>query len=156
MLLLLRLLLALLLYAFLGGVFWILWRDLRRAAEDRSDARPGMIPQPKGQLLVICAPDGPSWEEAMGRDEHPVFPLQAVNSLGRSAINTIHIPDTYASAQHALLVWREGLWWLEDQGSRNGTLLNEARISGPTVVSAGDVIGIGQARLQLLVDQNHP
>lgn len=152
LLLFLRLSLALLLYAFLGGVFWILWRDLRRAAEDRSVALPAMVARPQGQLLVIRPPDDPSWAETMADVEQPAFPLQVINSLGRSPVNTIHIPDTYASAQHALLTWREGQWWLEDQGSRNGTLLNDACITGPTVVSAGDVIGIGQARLKLVLD----
>ncbi len=153
LLLLLRLFLALLLYAFLAGIFWILWRDLKRAkTEDRSAAHPAMIPRPKGQLLVIRPPDNPSWAETMADVEQPAFPLQVVNSLGRSPINTIHIPDTYASAQHALLTWREGQWWLEDQDSRNGTLLNDTCITGPTVVSTGDVIGIGQARLKLILD----
>jgi pSer/pThr/pTyr-binding forkhead associated (FHA) protein len=48
-----------------------------------------------------------------------------------------------------LLTLREGQWWLEDQGSRNGTLLNGTRIAGPTVVSAGDVIGVGRTQLKL-------
>ncbi|MEA3341299.1 MAG: FHA domain-containing protein, partial [Chloroflexota bacterium] len=55
----------------------------------------------------------------------------------------------YASTQHTLLTWREGQWWLEDQGSRNGTRLNSARISSPTVVSTGDVIGVGHTELKL-------
>ena len=78
-----------------------------------------------------------------------VFPLQPVTSIGRSPVNTIIVPDTYASGQHALLIWREGQWWLEDQDSRNGTLLNDVRISSPTVVSAGDIIGVGRTKLKL-------
>ncbi|MDY7018754.1 MAG: FHA domain-containing protein, partial [Chloroflexota bacterium] len=31
-----------------------------------------------------------------------------------------------------MLTWREGQWWLEDQGSRNGTMLNDIYIKGPT------------------------
>jgi pSer/pThr/pTyr-binding forkhead associated (FHA) protein len=38
---------------------------------------------------------------------------------------------------------------LEDQASRNGTLLNGTRLTGPTVVSAGDVIGVGLTQLKL-------
>jgi pSer/pThr/pTyr-binding forkhead associated (FHA) protein len=48
-----------------------------------------------------------------------------------------------------LLSWKEEQWWLEDQGSRNGTLLNGTRIVDPTVVSTGDVIGIGRTELKL-------
>ena len=80
------------------------------------------------------------------------FPLQPITSIGRSPANTILIPDTYASAQHTLLTWREGQWWLEDRGSRNGTVLNDVRINGPTVVSAGDIIGVGRTQLKLEVE----
>jgi len=135
-LLALRILLAILLYAFLAAVFVMLWRDLRQAATSREATRPG------GQLVVLSAAD-----DALAAGT--VFHLQPVTSIGRSPNNTISIPDTYASAQHTLLTWREGQWWLEDRDSRNGTLLNGARISGPAVVSAGDVIGVGRTQLKL-------
>jgi hypothetical protein len=136
LLLVLRLLLAILLYAFLAAVLLTLWRDLREATTGREVARPG------GQLVVLHAPD-----EKL--DVDTAFPLQFVTSIGRSPVNTVSIPDAYASAQHTLLTWREGQWWLEDQDSRNGTLLNDAPISGPTVVSAGDVIGVGRTQFKL-------
>ena len=136
LLLALRILLALLLYAFLAAVLLTLWRDLREATTGREPVRRA------GQLVVLETTDETL---AAGR----TFPLQSVTSIGRSPNNTVLIPDTYASAQHALLTWREGQWWLEDRDSRNGTLLNGARINGPTVVSAGDVIGIGGVQLKL-------
>ena len=136
LLLALRILLTILLYAFLAAVLLMLWRDLRQATAD------GEITRPAGQLVVLHAPDE---KLAVG----VAFSLQPVTSIGRSPINTIPLPDTYASAQHTLLTWREGQWWLEDQDSRNGTLLNDMRIGGPTVVSAGDVIGVGRTKLKL-------
>ena len=136
LLLILRLLLVALLYAFLAAVLLMLWRDLRRAATRREAVRPG------GQLVVL---DTEEEEIAVGA----AFPLQPITSIGRSPSNTILIPDTFASTQHTLLTWREGQWWLEDLDSRNGTLLNGTRISSPTVVSAGDVIGVGRTRLKL-------
>ncbi len=136
LLLALRLLLVVLLYAFLAVVLLMLWRDLRQAANHREAARPG------GQLVVLHTVEE---ELAVGT----AFPLQPVTSIGRSPSNTILIPDTYASAQHTLLTWRDGQWWLEDLGSRNGTLLNGTRISDSTVVSAGDVIGVGRTQLKL-------
>ena len=136
LLLVLRILLAILLYAFLAAVLLMLWRDLRQATTSREAARPG------GQLVVLHAAD-----EALAVGT--AFPLQPLTSIGRSPTNTIPVPDTYASAQHALLTLREGQWWLEDLDSRNGTLLNGVRISGPTVVSAGDVVGVGRTQLKL-------
>jgi pSer/pThr/pTyr-binding forkhead associated (FHA) protein len=48
-----------------------------------------------------------------------------------------------------MLALRAGQWWLEDRESRNGTLLNGERLHGPAVVSAGDIIGIGEIELRL-------
>ena len=136
LLLVLRILLAVLLYVFLAAILLVVLRDLRQATERHQAARPG------GHLVVLHSVD-----------QTPVvgttFPLQPVTSMGRSPDNSIPIPDSYASARHALLIWRESQWWLEDQHSRNGTLLNDAPIVRPTVVSAGDIIGVGRARLKL-------
>ena len=136
LLLILRLLLVVLLYAFLAAVLLMLWRDLRQATIGSERTRP------YGQVVVLHTAD-----EALAVGT--AFPLQPVTSIGRSPANTISIPDTFASGHHALLTWREGQWWLEDQHSRNGTLLNGARISDPTVVSAGDVVGVGHTQFKL-------
>jgi len=139
LLLVLRLLLVALLYAFLAAVLLMLWHDLRQATPSHEAARLA------GQLVVLQTADEADEKITVGT----AFPLQPVTSIGRSPSNTILVPDTYASAQHALLTWREGQWWLEDLDSRNGALLNGARINGPTVVSAGDVIGVGHTQLKL-------
>lgn len=136
LLLILRLLLVVLLYAFLAAVLLMLWQDLRQATAGSERTRP------HGQVVVLQAADETL---AVGT----AFPLQPVTSIGRSPVNTISIPDNFASGQHALLTWRGGQWWLEDQHSRNGTLLNGVRISDPTVVSAGDVVGVGHTQFKL-------
>jgi len=149
LLLALRLLLVILLYAFLAAILLMLWRDLRQTAPGREAVRqtaPGReAVRPGGQLVILEAADGAPVPGT-------VFPLQPVTSIGRSPGNTVPIPDTYVSAQHALLTWREGQWWVEDLDSRNGTLLNGTRISGPTIVSAGDVIGVGLGHAQLKLE----
>jgi pSer/pThr/pTyr-binding forkhead associated (FHA) protein len=139
LLLILRLLLAILLYAFLATVLLMVWRDLRQATTTPKTSHRS------GELVILQTTD-----EAL--ETGTAFPLQPITSIGRAPSNTIIVSDTYASSQHALLTWREGQWWLEDQGSRNGTLLNDTRITVPTVVSAGDVIGIGRTQLKLELD----
>jgi hypothetical protein len=136
LLLVLRFLLVVLLYAFLAAVLVMLWRDLRQVTTSRETACPA------GQLVILQTADE-TFDEGMA------FPLQPITSIGRAPANTVLVKDTYASAQHVLLTWREGQWWLEDRDSRNGTLLNGTRISGPSVVSAGDIIGVGRTRLKL-------
>lgn len=142
LLLALRILLALALYLFLGAVLLALWRGLRSPAQAFLSA-----PRVHGRLVVVAA-EGDAGESpalAVGT----TFPLQAINSLGRSPLNTIVIPDVYASSEHALLLYRGGQWWLEDRGSRNGTTVNTVPINGPTIVSPGEVIGIGRVKLRL-------
>ena len=69
--------------------------------------------------------------------------------LGRAPSNTVIVEDPFASNEHALLAYREDRWWLEDLGSRNGTLLNGERLRAPAIVATGDEIGIGGVRLRI-------
>ena len=137
LILFLRFLLTALLYAFLGAVFFLLWRDIRQAAHQpqtpASREKPAQLEVQRG---------------GTGFATGDIIPLAAFTTIGRAESNTITIADPYASGEHALLAWRSGQWWLEDRDSRNGTLLNELPVDAPLVISHGDVIGIGQMRFQ--------
>ena len=134
---LLRIVLAVLLYLFLGGVVVLLWLDVRRAT-----AQAAFRDQPRGRLVLIAnALPSPAVGDS--------FPLLPITSLGRAPTNTIPLPDDTASLEHALISRRDGKWWVEDLESRNGTTLNGHPITAPTVISAGDVIGLGQIQLKL-------
>ncbi|MCC7359232.1 MAG: FHA domain-containing protein [Anaerolineales bacterium] len=136
----LRLALAALLYGFLGLLVWMLWQDVRAAAQ-RAAGKGRRL----GRLLVLEAglPQLPTGME---------FPLLPITSLGRAPTNTVTLPDDTASLEHALLHLRDGQWWLEDLASRNGTRLNDTVISDASPVMPGDVIGIGRVRLKLEVE----
>ncbi len=136
LLLVLRILLALLLYAFLAALLFLLWRDLRRSAGREA------VPREEMRLVVVEAGE-------RGPEPGTVFPLQEVNSLGRAPSSTIRLSDPFVSAHHALITWREGHWWLEDLGSKNGTTLNDEPVTRPTVVDTGDLIGIGRVVLRV-------
>jgi pSer/pThr/pTyr-binding forkhead associated (FHA) protein/S1-C subfamily serine protease len=58
------------------------------------------------------------------------------------------------SGHHARLVHRDGHWWVEDVGSRNGTTLDGVPISHgqPHAVVPGSVIGLGERGPRLRVD----
>jgi pSer/pThr/pTyr-binding forkhead associated (FHA) protein len=130
-LLILRVLLAVVLYAFLATLLLFLWRDVRAAS--RASAQ---IPQ--AQLLVVEGPEP-------GR----CFPLVEVNSLGRAAGNHIRLADTTVSAYHARLSFVSRQWTLEDLGSKNGSRVNEITVEQPIVVTYGDQIQLGKVRLRL-------
>ena len=140
-LLVLRLLLVVALYAFLGLIAALLWRDVRgasaREASSTAQARPA-------RLVVLDPSDGASTADS--------YPLKPVTSIGRAPGNTIELTDTYCSAEHALVMWRASRWWIEDRGSRNGTLLNDVSIDTPVVLSGGDVVQIGRVRLRFEVE----
>ncbi len=138
-LLALRLALALLLYAFLGVTLYILWRDLRR--EDGSE-----IPRPTPALL--------RWQDAEG-SEHSFF-LEPVTGIGRAEDNTLALDDPFASAHHALALWREGQWRIEDLESHNGTYLNGKRLTLSRVLASGDEIRVGETVLRFEIKDSRP
>ncbi|HSB88808.1 MAG TPA: FHA domain-containing protein [Anaerolineales bacterium] len=125
-----RLLPAVPLYAFLAWLLVALWRDGRSSSASDSQAPAAHLRQetPGGSLAFV---------------------LREVNLLGRAADNTIRLSDGAVSAYHARLSFQAGQWWLEDTGSRNGTMVNSLRLEGPLVVTYGDVIRLGAVDLVL-------
>lgn len=136
-LLLLRLASALLLLGFLGWLAWLIYRDMRLTAEALAAEE-----RPSGVLRVIVNESGQPPVDT-------IFPLLTVTSIGRASNNTIVLSDDYASSEHALITRRNGQWWLQDQHSRNGTFLNEARVESTAVVSPGDIVAIGGIQLKI-------
>lgn len=130
-LLIIRILLAIVLYAFLGWLLYIQWRDLRDSRRV-ADAPP---------VARVVALDG----IAPGM----IFVLEALNEVGRAADNGIRLDDETVSAHHARIFYHGGQWWLEDLASRNGTDVNELPVEEPLVVAYGDEIRFGRVRLRL-------
>jgi len=136
---LLRILFLLILYLFLGTVLFIIWRDLGTAEKAPPRAKK---PRAPGYLLVVG-----SGETGLATGDR--LPLHPVTALGRDLSNDVVLTDTFASAHHALLTYRQSRWWLEDLGSRNGTTVNGNRMNRPIPLDRGDIIGIGEALLKL-------
>ncbi len=131
----LRLGLIIVLYGFLLAVFLLVRRELRQQV-----TKPSNVP---GHLVVV---EGGSTGLPVGH----ALPLQAVTALGRAPSCTLPLDDSFVSATHALLTWRDGRWWLRDAGSTNGTFLNQqAVVDGEVPVEYGDVVGLGRLRLKL-------
>jgi len=135
----LRILIALALYVFLAVVAYFVWRDIQSGVPHSDFA--DFIPT--ASLVVIeCDEDVPL---ALGQR----FALRSTTTMGRSPTNAIVFPDPFASTRHATLTYHRGQWWLDDHQSRNGTTVNDIPVTGTVVVSSGDIIGIGRARLRL-------
>jgi DNA-binding winged helix-turn-helix (wHTH) protein len=67
--------------------------------------------------------------------------------LGRSREATLFLDDESVSRRHARLMINGGSVTVEDLGSKNGTVLNGARVSGPERIDDGATILIGSVAL---------
>jgi pSer/pThr/pTyr-binding forkhead associated (FHA) protein len=130
--------------AFVGILYLLLFafgrsllRDLRTAERTQEAARQGI-----GRLTVLESPED---EPPAGR----TIALGPINSIGRNVNNTIYVEDDFASASHAMLTFRGRSWFIEDQGSTNGTYVNGHRIDRPVALSFGDELMIGRVRMRL-------
>jgi len=126
-----------LLYLVLMRFAGSLLRDLRSAEEAQISTRSGI-----GRLSVLESP----------ADEPPngsTIALGPINSIGRNVNNTVFVEDDFVSANHAMLTFRGRSWFVEDQGSTNGTHVNGHRIDRPVALSFGDELTIGRVRMRL-------
>ena len=139
-LLILRIAVAIALYAFVGAMFLFLRRDLRSAGTQQSDSR-----RPTARLVLVQVEEVPL---EVGQS----FVVHTLATLGRGSGNTIVIPDSFVSIEHAHIVWQRGQWWVEDRHSRNGTNVNNVPITEAVVLSSGDEIGIGRVVLRVELD----
>ena len=140
----LRILLLLLQLGFVALLYLVMLRfagsmlkDLRSAEEAQLASRAGI-----GRLQVLESPD----------DEPPAgstIALGPINSMGRNVNNTIFVEDDFVSSNHAMLTFRGRSWFIEDQGSTNGTYVNGHRIDRPVALSFGDELTIGRVRMRL-------
>lgn len=79
------------------------------------------------------------------------FPLrQGETTIGRSPYCSIRIPSHEASREHAAVSLDGDTAMIADLGSRNGTYINGVRITQPTRLLSGAMIGIGGATLSFL------
>jgi pSer/pThr/pTyr-binding forkhead associated (FHA) protein len=137
LLLLLQLGFVALLYIILFGFARSLLRDLRSAEMTQIASQSGI-----GRLAVVESPDD---EPAVGT----TIALGPINSIGRNVNSTIFIDDDFVSGGHAMLTFRGRSWFIEDQGSTNGTYVNGHLIDRAVALSFGDELMIGRVRMRL-------
>lgn len=70
--------------------------------------------------------------------------------IGRGAGSAIVIADSRVSRQHARLVLRDGIWWVEDMGARNRALLDGTPVERATRLRPGARLEIGDSVVRLL------
>ena len=131
--LIIRILLAVALYAFLGWALYTIWRDLRV------------------QTLILAAQKAPAITlTRIGMDEfEPANFQKSEIFIGREQTSTLPLLDETVSGRHARLAYRHNQWWVEDLKSTNGTFLNEEPVKTMTVLVSGDEIRVGQTVMRV-------
>ena len=76
--------------------------------------------------------------------------------LGRGESNAIRLTDRNISRTHAILKKTGAAWFLKDLQSYNGTFVNGVRVVGEQALGTGDVVQIGDYRLELIDDATLP
>ena len=70
-------------------------------------------------------------------------------TIGRAAGCQITLEDSYVSQLHARVFVREGVPYVEDLGSTNGTYLNTRKVSSAIPMRHGDKLKIGSTVMEV-------
>jgi len=82
------------------------------------------------------------------RLNNQTYPLrQGESTIGRSPYCSIQVSSDQASREHAAVSLNGDVATISDLGSRNGTFINGVRITAPTPLLPGALIGIGGVSL---------
>jgi len=96
----------------------------------------------KGPALIVRSGGGRSGETFHPEGERTM--------IGRSPDCEIFLDDVTVSRKHAVLLRKDGAFFVEDLGSLNGTFLNRRRIESGELAD-GDELQIGKYRLTFLL-----
>src|SRR4051812_25216193 len=77
-----------------------------------------------------------------------MVPVKTNLVAGRSPDCSLEVPDPNASRQHARILWDGTTLSVADNGSSNGTYVNDQRIT-QVVAHHGDVVRLGETRLRV-------
>ena len=133
---LLRLILLLLAYGFVGWVAYSLFGELRKSTSH------------KGQQVVL-----PISLTIELDDQSILKQFQSPELIiGRDPASDFEIKDSTISLHHCKLAFHHKQWWAEDLGSTNGSYLNNTPIQSPMVVTNGDELRLGQVSLTININ----
>lgn len=79
--------------------------------------------------------------------------VKVETTIGKGPQNDIILPDASVSSSHAMISFADGVFTLNDLGSRNGTFINEARVLEPRKLQHGDLIKMGHCTLTFRLKQ---
>jgi pSer/pThr/pTyr-binding forkhead associated (FHA) protein len=112
----------------------------RRRGSRRGDTA-GLPARPRGPSYLLVTEGGLSGTR-IGLTGAPVL-------IGRANDSTLVLTDDYASTRHARVSLQDGVWFVEDLGSTNGTYYGQRKLDGPVPLEQGVPVRIGKTVLEL-------
>lgn len=133
--LVLRILIFIGIYAFLGLSVWLLWSSITGTR-----LRRGNIAIPTLTLATMI-------------DEEQI--IQTFTSsdvvVGRNPDCDLMLNDETVSGRHGRLTYHLNQWWYEDLKSTNGSWLDDLKIEEPIVVKDSDTVYCGDASFKIYI-----
>jgi hypothetical protein len=111
----------------------------RRRGRPRTPPPAPPVPRGPSQLVVTA---GGLAGTRIGLTGTPVL-------IGRANDSTLVLTDDYASTRHARISLQDGVWFVEDLGSTNGTYYGQRKLEGPVPLEIGVPVRIGKTVLEL-------
>lgn len=140
----LRLLAALVLYAFLSVAFYLIWRQLRQVQPQTSSVSLGRV----DQLRVVAAVEGRAWQVGQ------TLPLTTATVLGSGSDQAFMVNSADFLSGHARICRRVDRWWLEKLDTPVEITLNNRPLAETCPLSQGDVIAVGETHFRLELQTN--
>ncbi|MCL2781067.1 MAG: FHA domain-containing protein [Actinomycetia bacterium] len=141
----------LLLWLFVLAAVRVMRADLRTAGQQRVTVPPprrrsraptrAPAPTPRGPTQLIVTEGGLAGTR-VGLTGAPIL-------IGRADDSTLVLTDDYVSTRHARISLQDGVWFVEDLGSTNGTYCGQRRLDDPAPLEPGVPIRIGKTVLEL-------
>lgn len=129
----LRLILILLVYAFIGWIVYVIFYDLFGSMRTKTSTS---IPS----LFLYVELNGERLDKAITSQEV---------IIGRDPACDVFINNETISLRHCKLYYHHKHWWVEDLLSTNGSYLNEIRIETPVILTSGDSLQLGAVNISI-------
>ncbi len=133
---LLRLLLLLLAYSFVGWITYSIFTDLKQGS---AKSGPMSIP-----LITLTS----ELDESSNPKQFSVSQL----TIGRDPASDYPVVHPTISLRHCRLSFHNKQWWAEDLESTNGSYLNDSQIDSPTVLTDGDQLRLGEIYIKININ----
>lgn len=134
--LILRVILLLLAYLFVGWIGLTIFKDLRtRTIVKTNFSTP--------EITIFGQDDWESISKSFQKPE--IF-------IGRDPDSDISIPNETISIKHCKIFFHHKQWWANDLDSTNGSFINETPIDSPVIITNGDVLRLGNVTLSIKIN----